>query len=258
MMKNSIEYIQLIKFNHVVWFWIILIPSDYLIGQTADSTVNIVNNQIWLDFYPHVYINEKLEYYGDFGYRTVLDDYSWHWIYTRPSVRYHISDLWEGHGGVGLFYEFNKFSVNRFEVRPWQGLKINWPRFERLKFYHYLRLEERISFLTNDWKASFDFRLRYKLAGTLIILKSGRDSFWFIPFYGEVFVSVFDEVEEVFRNRSRAGIGLGYNHSKEWRFVFIYNRQTSRSGPDEDLTISDNIFRLEVGRLWNFKTLIKF
>ncbi len=53
-------------------------------------------------------------------------------------------------------------------------------------------------------------------------------------------------------------IGLEYNPSKEWRFVFIYNWQYSRSGSNEDLSVSDNIFRLEVSRLWNFKTLIKF
>ena len=257
-MNASVEYINLCKLYRLTWLWLALLSVKGLHAQIATSEENIVNNQLWVDFYPHVYIDEEWEYYGDIGYRTILDDYNWHWIYTRPSVRYHFSNLFEGHGGVGLFYEFNTFSVNRFEIRPWQGLKINWPRYDRLKFYHYVRLEERISFLTNDWKATFDFRMRYKLAGKFIFIKSGPESFWFIPFYGEVFVPVFGEVKEVFRNRSRAGIGLGYNHSKEWRFVFIYNRQTSRSGPDEDLSISDNIFRFAVSRLWNFKTLINF
>jgi hypothetical protein len=38
----------------------------------------------------------------------------------------------------------------------------------------------------------------------------------------------------------------------------MYNWQSSRGGPEEDLSVSDNIFWLEIKRLWNFKTLIKF
>ena len=38
----------------------------------------------------------------------------------------------------------------------------------------------------------------------------------------------------------------------------MYNWQSSRGGPEEDLSVSDNIFRLEASRLRNFKTLIKF
>ena len=38
----------------------------------------------------------------------------------------------------------------------------------------------------------------------------------------------------------------------------MYDWQSSRGGPEEDLIVSDNNFRLEVSRLWNFKTLIRF
>ena len=251
---------QTIKYYYLILFWIVFIPLGNLIGQSTDNSENIVNNQIWLDFYPHFYVHEKLEYYGDLGYRTIFDDHSWQsiYIYMRPSVRYHISKLFEVHGGVGLFYIFNKGVADRFEVRPWQGIKLNWPRYERLKFYSYLRLEERIHFMTDNWKATFDFRLRLKLAGKLIIIKSSPINFWFISFYGEVFIPVFDNIDEFFSNRGRTGIGLGYNPSKEWQFSVVYNWQYSRSGPNDTLSLSDRIFRLVIRRLWNFKSVIKF
>jgi len=233
-------------------------PLRELISQSIDSTESIINNQLWLDFYPHFYINEKIEYYGDAGYRTILDEEIWHRIYARPSVRYHINNLWELHAGLGLFYYFNELEVDRFEVTPWQGIKLNWPRFEKLKFSQLLKLEERISFLTNDWKTTFNFRLRYKLSGKLIIIKMGTISFLFIPFYAEIFVPVLDDIKEIFRNRGRAGVGLGYNASKDWRFEFIFNWQTSRSGPDKEFGVTDYAYQIKIRRLWNFKRLIKF
>ena len=87
--------------------------------------------------------------------------------------------------------------------------------------------------------------------------KTGPHSYWFIPFFAEVFYPVFDKIEEFFKNKSRGGIGLGYNPSKEWQFSVNYFLQKSSGGPDENLDVSDNIFRLEVRRLWNYKILIK-
>jgi hypothetical protein len=227
-------------------------------AQSDQTDKKQANHQIWLDFYPHFYISEKLEYYGDAGYRTILNEEFWHRLYVRPSLRYHINNLWEFHAGVGLFYIITQLNVNRFEVTPWQGIRFNWPRFKNLKFSSLLRLEERISFLTHNWSSSFDFRLRYKLSGQLTILATTEESFWFIPFYIELFFSVFDDIEEFFRNRGRVGGGLGFNASKDWRFEFIVNCQTSRVGPEEDLSVSDYAYQIKIRRLWNFKELIKF
>lgn len=233
-------------------------PLRELTSQSIDSTDITINNQLWLDFYPHFYINEKLEYYGDAGYRTILNEETWHRIYARPSLRYHINKLWEFHAGIGLLYYFNKLKSNRFEVTPWQGIKLNWPRFENLKFSTIIKLEERISFLTNNWAVSYDFRLRYKLSGRWDIIKMRTESFWFIPFYVEIFNPLFDGIEEVFRNRGRAGVGLGYNASIDWQFEFLFNWQSSRVGSEQKLRVTDNAYQIKIRRLWNFKRLINF
>jgi len=68
----------------------------YLVSLNAQSNLTDeieVNHQIWFDFHPHFYINEKLEYYDDAGYRTILNEEIWHRIYVRPSLRYHINNL---------------------------------------------------------------------------------------------------------------------------------------------------------------------
>jgi hypothetical protein len=232
----------------VIWVY-----SGDLLGQSVNSSDTKVNHQIWIDLYPHHYINDKLEYYGDTGYRTIINSKIWSRIYVRPSVRYHVNNWLELHGGLGLFYIFNDFDVNQFEIRPWQGILANARISQRLRIKPYLRLEERISFLTKDWSSSFELRLRFKISGRYDLGHNSSNTFWFIPFYVESFLPIRDEIEEFFQNRGRAGIGAGYNASKIWRFSFLLNWQTSRSGPENELRVSDYVYQLKVRMLWSKK-----
>ena len=227
-----------------------IVMPDYGICQSVTTDNSPTNHQLWLDIYPHFYVSEKLEYYGDAGYRTLLNENIWHWFYGRPSVRYHLNKRWELHGGVGFFYVYNKAVSDRFEIRPWQGIRLSWPRFKKLGFKHYVRFEERISFLTHDWSSSLALRLRYKLSCRWDFIKINNERFWFIPLYGEVFFPIGDEVKEFFRNRGRAGVGLGYNVSASWRFSLNINWQTSRTGVEEDYTVSDYIYQIKISKLW--------
>jgi hypothetical protein len=213
------------------------------------------NHQLWIDIYPHYFVNEKLEYYGDAGFRTIIDEHSWNRIYARPSLRYHFNKNWEVHGGLGLFYIFNKMDVNRFEITPWQGVQLNWPTRRILSFKHLVKIEERLSFRTSDWTSSFDIRFRYKLSGKISLCKNCSDRSWYIPFYAEIFYPLNNGIEEVFRNRGRAGLGLGYNASNDWRISFLVNWQTSRTGPEDELSVSDYAYQLKVRKLWKSKLL---
>ena len=121
-----------------------------------------------------------------------------------------------------------------------------------------LKLEERISFLTNNWATSFDFRFRFKVSARFDIIMVTKEEFWYIPFYVEFFMPVFDDIEEFFRNKGRAGGGLGYNLSKEWQFEALFNWQTSRAGHNEELEVSDYAYQIKINRLWSFLELIRF
>lgn len=209
------------------------------------NTNELINHQIWIDFYPHYFRTEKLEYYGDTGYRTILGEQSWSRVYMRPSVRYHISKNWELQGGVGVFYIFNTNAIDQFEVRPWQGIQFNGPRFKRISFKNVIKLEERWSYLTDTWNADFEFRLRYKLSGSIGL----RDK-WAIPFYGEAFLPLTGKVEELFQNQGRAGVGLSYKASKDWKFAFIMNWQRSKAGQNQEVNVSDYAYQLKIIKKW--------
>ena len=235
---------------------LVLLNGIFLCPVIINAQANepeVVNHQIWLDFYPHFYINKKVEYYGDAGYRSLPKEHLWRRIYARPSVRFHTKDWLEFHAGLGLFYIQNKSITNRFEITPWQGVQFNWPTWSTLQFKHMIKLEERISFLTNDWSSSFDLRIRYKISGRMKLCRRCESSYWFIPFYSEFFLPIKDDIEEFFSNRARVGLGIGYNPNKDWRFSILLNLQKSRSTPLENLGITDYAWQLKVRKLWKRK-----
>lgn len=222
---------------------ILFISSNSL----AQSQIN--NQQFWLDFYPHYEINENLEYYGDAGIRTVLNEFSWTRFYVRPSIRFHKSDLWQFHAGIGFFYFDSESDYDRFEFRPWQDVRLNWPKFGDLKIINRLRAEERFSYIIkNDWESSWEFRLRYKISTNWKFLKSDKN--WFIPIYVEAFFPVLDQVEEFFQNKMRAGTGIGYLQKGSWKYAILYNFQYSRLGPDETLELNESAFQIKIWKYW--------
>ena len=223
-----------------------LIFTENLVGQVSETENSLATHQLWVDFNPHFYVSEKFEYFGDAGYRTDLQNNLWNEIFARPSLRYRLNDLWELLGGIGFFYVLNKNISDRFEIRLWQGLQLNWPRFEKIRIKNLLRFEERFSYITDNWSSSTAFRVRYKLSGKWDFLKIHSHCFWYIPMYIEIFYPVGNEIEEVFRNRSRAGLGLGYNQSAEWSFAFNFILQTSRTSVNEELIVSDYVYQINI------------
>jgi hypothetical protein len=234
----------------MIIFWIILGFITEIHAQTNDSIpVPTSNQQIWIDIFPHYYVNEKLEYYGDGGYRTIVDKDSWNRVYARPSLKYHINPRWTVHAGLGLFYIWEKNITDRFEITPWQGIEFNWPTLDKISFQHLAKIEERLSFLTNDWTSSFELRFRYKISGKIDLL----DNNWFIPFYGEFFIPLQNSIDEIYRNKGRIGIGIGRKAINDWEFAFMFNWQGSRSGQHEELGVSDYAYQIKIKKLWKAK-----
>jgi long-subunit fatty acid transport protein len=230
-----------------------MIFSGNLRAQSNSVDDFTINQQLWLDFTAHIYVNDKLEFFGDTGYRSILASDVFKLIYVRPSAGYRLNDIWELEGGLGIFYAFNKLATNTLEIRPWQGILIKWPRVRRLRFNNFVRLEERIFFKTKDWSSSFDLRLRFKVSGHYNLCRECADTYWFILFYGELFAPINDDLPEVFRNQGRVGAGIGYKFSKNWRFDFLFNWQSSIAGPNDQLQVSDYVYRLQVSKLWKGK-----
>ena len=208
------------------------------------------NTQIWLDFYPHFFIKEKLQFFGDLGYRTTVGERSWNRVHIRPSVRFFYSDYIQFRGGIGMFLVTSKDADGSFEFSPWQGVHARWPRFTRLYFTHYLRFEERSVWdYEDDDTYSFELRMRYQLTGVVLFCKPCGDNYWSMPFFWEQFFPVASEANEIYKNRTRLGIAAVYKQSRRWQYELGMIWQNGRTAPGEDFIVNDNVIRLKVRRL---------
>ena len=241
------------KRNLIILLFCILVMWNVKSSFAQNSDTKSINSQLWIDIYPTFYLNEHIQYYGDAGFRTIIGEKSWNRIYVRPSIRYHLNKTIEFHGGLGLFYIFDKYNLNRFEITPWQGVQLNWPSSKRIKVSHLTKIEERLSFVTDNWSSSFNLRLRYKLSGNLNFLQNGSMKKWYIPAYIEFFFPVDDEIQEFFSNRSRTGLGIGHKFNEDWNLALMYNWQRSKAGVGDKSTVSDHIIQLKIKKRWSSK-----
>lgn len=218
----------------------------FLLVPLAAGAQDDTDAQFWIDYDPHWYIKPNWEFYADAGLR-FLDTGDWKQIYARPSMRYYSPGKWEGHFGIGGFFTYEDNFENLFELRPWQGFKIRWPRFERFSISHYFRAEERFLFETDNWTSEATLRLRYQI-GTRVPLnrKSGKED-WFIPLSVEFFANA-ENLNERFANRMRLGMGLGHIFGREWVGEMHLIVQSSNTGNFEFKT-TDYIFRVQIKRL---------
>jgi len=226
---------------------ILLAPA---LARAGDTTT-----QIWTDYHLHYYRSENVEYYGDAGARFLSENSNWLKVYARPTLRFHNFhdfrrvDL---HLGIGVFYTYQKNSPDVVEIRPWQGIRLQWPDLGLVTLTNYFRVEERFSSEAGQHDYSAALRLRYRL-GTMVPIKRAIHRHEFDPVYmpvsAEVFYDFGDQIDRFFRDEARFSAGLGYVWSNRWVFEFDFTYELSSSGETSDLSTDTCIFRLQVKHL---------
>jgi hypothetical protein len=198
-----------------------------------ESSINV---QPWFDITLFNEFSDRIEYYGDGGYRRILGvELPWNRYYIRPAVKYSPASWLGIRMGVALFFTENTGIPNILELRPWQGVSIGWPNFKRLRFSHYFRLEERIIYPTDTWDNSFDLRFRYQLSVRIQPNIRKRVKYVYFPIFGELFANQYEGqagILDVYRNEGRIGVGLGYvfNSRLSGTFSFIFQRSVNEWG----------------------------
>ena len=208
---------------------------------------NIPTNHLWFDFYNFFPITEKLEYGGDLGFRHAFSDFPWSRIYIRPTLAYRWKEKIRFLGGFKFAYTSQDILANTFEIRPWLGIKINWPKIRRFTFQHFLRLEQRFQFNTGSDSWASETRLRYRL-GTRVPINHPTiiDKTFYLPLWAEFFRNARGDLTERFASKVRLTAGLGYRFDKKWRLEFEYTYQGSRSFRQDEFGGSDNLFHLKL------------
>jgi len=248
LLKNVFKECSIVGSTHRIFcihvFLLFLGFSTY--AQSNEGTTG----QIWIDFIPHFKVNERLEYYGDAGFRMILEEPKAYTLIARPSVRYHLNSIVELQGGIGSFFTIIDNYTNQLELRPWQGVRIHWPTFGRIGIKHSFKMEERLLWETETWDFDPALRFRYKLGGRIPFNEARC---FYLSAFGEAFVNVGGESVTLLRNRMRGYFGVGHKRSDAWTVELEFIIQRSRSNTVEDFTVSDGIFRLKIlknGWVW--------
>ena len=171
---------------------------------------DIIDHQVWFDVIPHFEINNRLEYFGDMSYRTSTSGDKFRRFVLKPMVRYHWTYELDLIGGLGLFLTGEEENYNTVELRPYQGVRLNWPKIWRMNFKHRGLVEERLL-----WSSEGDYdqalRFRYRIKTKFPISKPNiQYKTVYIPFNYEMFANGGGEEVEHFQNRARAMLSPGY------------------------------------------------
>jgi len=227
------------------FFLLLLVSPSEGFTQDPDAGDYKINTQLWLDYYNYYFINRKWQVYGNLGYNMLLDDGAMDEFYIDPVIRFMGRKWYEIHGGISVHYTFHKDTVNLFELRPHQSLRLNWPTFRRIWFSNTFRFEERCVYPVDTWKIQFNLRFRYDLSMTVKIY-SWNLNYLYMPVNIEFFFNLGQKLSETFSNRSRWSLGLGYRWKEKWAVECRFAWQRSRAGADKDFQTNDYLIQLKV------------
>ena len=201
-----------------------------------------VSEQLWVDYNPRWTDRSHREIYGDLGVRTVLDGDQWRFV-LRPGVRGPVG-AFRLAGGVGTFFTANELIADRLEIRPFQGITAIWPN-KRVRLQHYVRLEERFVWETDDWTLDASLRGRYQLQVDYSFSGFGSGSDWRVLFHIEGFLTLAGNPGGLDEQR-RLGVGVGRNvgSSVRVRVDLTYQRVGFRQlEPRDDLILRVRVFQ---------------
>ena len=228
-------------------------------AQAPDDT----NTQMSLGYEYRRSIKEHLRGFGDIVYEERYDpDFlfgSLNNLSTSGGVSYDVSKRIRFEGGLGLYYTYRPELKDTFETRLWQAATLDWPDslgvVRRYVLSHRFRLEERFM-RTGDW--SFALRFRYRLAfGFALNRYTIEPGAFYIPVKAEFFVPLGDDVEELFAERARYSVGLGYVFDKAWTLELRYARQEIRDTIGANFRTTDHFIELRLKSSFRIIDLLK-
>ena len=213
----------------------------------AQSQENI-SKQIWIDVNPSYYINPHFILYGDVGARSEIENDGWWRLVVRPSIRTWLGGRFYFTAGLGNFVTFNRKIENRWELRPFQGLRVTWPHW-KTPLRHYIRLEERFDFNTETWNSKNSIRLRYQLNFSYrwAALQPGR--WWQATATAEAFATILG-TQGQFQEQSRVTLGLDRSYARDFHYRIEVTWQQERLFYSTSKNVSAIYFRFRMTRSW--------
>jgi hypothetical protein len=237
-LKNNFFYIAAVLFCFLI----------FTTRSASAQSLSATNKQIWADFNPAYYFDKNFRLFGDIGIRAELEENGWWKFVFRPSVGGKLAGIFYYTAGVGSFYTSNQLIPNRWEIRPFQGLRFTLHPF-KIPMSSYIRLEERFDFSTRTWNSVNSLRLRYQLSFSYRWAAIQKDRFWQASITGEAFFPLTG-TEGQFREKFRLTIGVDRSFASSFHIRFELTAQQQQLFFDPTENISEVLFRIRLYHNW--------
>ena len=195
-----------------------------------------------LTLFPYHRVSDQLTGFGYLGYVNNPDK-EYQTYYLGYGGTYAITKSFQFSAGLISTYTDNALSADKFELRPFAGIKLFLPNEMKWNIYNYTRYEYRNieDLSTHDWNTIHRLRSRF---GVEIPLTSREHAWQPKTWYALTDVEPFFRFDRDVVDPLRIRGGIGYVVSQHLSVEFIYHAQFTRPAGSSGLEFTDNIFRL--------------
>ena len=229
------------KTRLITLFIVILLSYNPVRLTAQDGTATTF--RMWYDlFFIHT-LNSNFKYVIHTNYKHQSDG-SWRQLMIRPVIIYTMRDELFLQGGVSFFVS-EEGGKNVYEIRPWQGVNLFFPRIGSIYLNNFLRLEERFFLFDHDEENSVSIRARYALT-TVIPLNKKQviDHTVYLWPYVEAFIPIYERGLNPNVERFRFSFGLGYRFNKHIKTEFVYMHEKLKVELDNSFIENQNTMRI--------------
>ncbi|TFG96918.1 MAG: DUF2490 domain-containing protein [Calditrichales bacterium] len=232
------------KYKFIKFFLFLFFAFNQVWGQSHSE----ISRQLRIDYNPTYYINPGLSIFGEFGIHKELEKNGLSRYVIKPSMRLFLGGRFYFTAGVGNFITVGRGFTSLWEIRPYQGISVTWP-YWRIPLQHYLRLEERFIFETDNWRYSNALRLRYSLSISHRWGMIHPGQFWRVDLAAEAFITVWNTHGKLPKQgRITFGADRSFNFEQRVRIEVIW--QQEQLVFDLRQTAKDLYFRLRFYQTW--------
>ncbi|WP_422360278.1 DUF2490 domain-containing protein [Reichenbachiella sp.] len=231
----------------IIWCGLYILIG-FLVSTKVEAQDSKGSGQLWMA--GEVKINTESDFVikGQLEYQSEYDsENNWNsWIGTAGADYLLIPNL-ELKGALKGLSTNENDTLNRRELRPVLGAKLDFLNKGRFIFYDHLKFEWRQLYFSTPELNSGSLRVRNQLGMTMALTQKSpsMNKSLNLLISTEAFFVKQDNEKERFSNRVRLECGLSYRLSDQWKLIMSYYRQRSRNQIDESFTSQENILRLK-------------
>jgi hypothetical protein len=213
-------------------------------AKTQDSP----HFELWSTYVARKYVpKQRFWLRGDLGIRPDWSETPRTMFLLRARPYFNLGSLWEIIPAFDFRYSVYQNLPNSMELRPWLGIRLDWPQIGRVSFNNFYRFESRTHFNEGEKDGDNSLRSRYRLNMRIPINNPGIVAkTFYVDFRGEAFFSHDDGITEPFASTLRLGVNVGYNHSTKWRYYLTFYVDRGRNSLEGNATVDRYMIELAV------------